>query len=138
MFGEYKVIAAVGNGRDSIDGDEDDNKARESNFKKVTDAIKKYNKTITLSVGQLTVGVTIPEWDGVLMLSNMKSPAAYIQTAFRAQTQCKKKRTVTDPKTGKKETKLFRKETAYIFDFDPARTLEIYDECVLRIIYWHP
>ena len=28
---------------------------------------------ITLSVGQLTVGVTIPEWSGVLMLSNMKS-----------------------------------------------------------------
>ena len=128
VFGEYKVIAAVGNGRDSIDGDEDGNKARESNFKKVTDAIKKYNKTITLSVGQLTVGVTIPEWSGVLMLSNMKSPAAYIQTAFRAQNPCKQKRTVTDPETGEKTVQLVRKETAYIFDFDPARTLEIYDE----------
>lgn len=128
VFGEYKVIAAVGNGRDSIDGDEDGNKARESNFKKVTDAIKKYDKTITLSVGQLTVGVTIPEWSGVLMLSNMKSPAAYIQAAFRAQNPCKQKRTVTDPETGKKTVQLVRKETAYIFDFDPARTLEIYDE----------
>ena len=128
VFGEYKVIAAVGNGRDSIDDDEDGNKARESNFKKVTDAIKKYDKTITLSVGQLTVGVTIPEWSGVLMLSNMKSPAAYIQAAFRAQNPCKQKRTVTDPKTGEKTVQLVRKETAYIFDFDPARTLEIYDE----------
>lgn len=128
VFGEYKVIAAVGNGRDSIDGDEDGNKVRESNFKKVTDAIKKHDKTITLSVGQLTVGVTIPEWSGVLMLSNMKSPAAYIQTAFRAQNPCKQKRTVTDPKTGEKTVQLVRKETAYIFDFDPARTLEIYDE----------
>lgn len=128
VFGEYKVIAAVGNGRDSIDGDEDGNKARESNFKKVTDAIKKYDKTITLSVGQLTVGVTIPEWSGVLMLSNMKSPAAYIQAAFRAQNPCKQKRTVTDPETGEKTVQLVRKETAYIFDFDPARTLEIYDE----------
>lgn len=128
VFGEYKVIAAVGNGRDSIDGDEDGNKVRESNFKKVTDAIKKHDKTITLSVGQLTVGVTIPEWSGVLMLSNMKSPAAYIQAAFRAQNPCKQKRTVTDPKTGEKTVQLVRKETAYIFDFDPARTLEIYDE----------
>ena len=128
VFGEYKVIAAVGNGRDSIDDDVDGNKTRESNFKKVTDAIKKYDKTITLSVGQLTVGVTIPEWSGVLMLSNMKSPAAYIQAAFRAQNPCKQKRTVTDPETGKKTVQLVRKETAYIFDFDPARTLEIYDE----------
>lgn len=128
VFGEYKVIAAVGNGRDSIDDDADGSKARESNFKKVTDAIKKYDKTITLSVGQLTVGVTIPEWSGVLMLSNMKSPAAYIQAAFRAQNPCKQKRTVTDPETGEKTVQLVRKETAYIFDFDPARTLEIYDE----------
>lgn len=128
VFGEYKVIAAVGNGRDSIDGDDDGNKVRESNFKKVTDAIKKHDKTITLSVGQLTVGVTIPEWSGVLMLSNMKSPAAYIQAAFRAQNPCKQKRTVTDPETGEKTVQLVRKETAYIFDFDPARTLEIYDE----------
>lgn len=128
VFGEYKVIAAVGNGSDSIDGDEDGNKVRESNFKKVTDAIKKHDKTITLSVGQLTVGVTIPEWSGVLMLSNMKSPAAYIQAAFRAQNPCKQKRTVTDPETGEKTVQLVRKETAYIFDFDPARTLEIYDE----------
>lgn len=128
VFGEYKVIAAVGNGRDSIDDDVDGNKVRESNFKKVTDAIKKYDKTITLSVGQLTVGVTIPEWSGVLMLSNMKSPAAYIQAAFRAQNPCKQKRTVTDPETGEKTVQLVRKETAYIFDFDPARTLEIYDE----------
>ena len=128
VFGEYKVIAAVGNGRDSIDDDADGSKARESNFKKVTDAIKKYDKTITLSVGQLTVGVTIPEWSGVLMLSNMKSPVAYIQAAFRAQNPCKQKRTVTDPETGEKTVQLVRKETAYIFDFDPARTLEIYDE----------
>ena len=128
VFGGYKVIAAVGSGRDSIDEDEDGSNARESSFKKVTDAIKKYDKTITLSVGQLTVGVTIPEWSGVLMLSNMKSPAAYIQAAFRAQNPCKQKRTVTDLETGKKTVQLVRKETAYIFDFDPARTLEIYDE----------
>ena len=134
FFSSYKIVAAVGDGR-AYDHEEDiDERAITSNFKKVVNAIAHNDKTITLSVGQLTVGVTIPEWDGVLMLSNMKSPSAYIQTAFRAQTQCKKKRTVIDPTTGKKETQLFRKETAYIFDFDPARTLEIYDEYANNLI----
>lgn len=39
-----------------------------SSFDKVKEAISKFDKTITLSVGQLTVGVTVPEWSGVLML----------------------------------------------------------------------
>ncbi len=38
------------------------------------------------SVGQLTVGVTIPEWSGVLMLCNLEeTPSSYMQAAFRAQ-----------------------------------------------------
>ena len=128
FFKGYKIVAAVGDGR-AYDHDEDvDERAITSNFKKVVNAIAHNDKTITLSVGQLTVGVTIPEWDGVLMLANMKSPASYIQAAFRAQNPCKKKRTVIDPETGKKRTQLYRKETAYVFDFDPARTLEIYEQ----------
>ena len=128
FFKDYKVIAAVGDGR-AYDVDENtDEQAVTSNYKKVVNAIAHNDKTITLSVGQLTVGVTIPEWSGVLMLANMKSPAAYIQTAFRAQNPCKLKRIVIDPQTGKKKTQLYRKETAYIFDFDPARTLDIYEQ----------
>ena len=45
-------------------------------------------KTITLSVGQLTTGVTVPEWTAVIMLSNLSSPALYMQAAFRAQNPC--------------------------------------------------
>ena len=67
----------------------------------------------TLSVGQLTTGVTIPEWTAVMMLSNVKSPALYMQTAFRAQ----------NPYKFKENGQLFRKERAYVFDFDPSRTL---------------
>mgnify|MGYP006916223362 CR=1 FL=1 len=78
----------------------------------------KSDKTITLSVGQLTVGVTIPEWSGVLMLCNMKSPSSYMQAAFRAQNPCILTR------NGLR----YRKETAYVFDFDPARTLIIFEE----------
>ena len=52
------------------------------------------------------------------MLCNMKSPSAYMQAAFRAQNPCILTR----------DGQRFRKETAYVFDFDPARTLIIFDE----------
>lgn len=77
-----------------------------------------FYRTITLSVGQLTTGVTIPEWTAVLMLSNVKSPALYMQAAFRAQ----------NPWMYCENGKYFRKENAYVFDFDPARTLTIFEE----------
>lgn len=112
VFQEYKIVLAVGDGR----GDEDEQTAKA--FDKVKDAIANYDKTITLTVGQLTVGVTIPEWSGVLMLCNMKSPSSYMQAAFRAQNPCILTR----------DGQRFRKETAYVFDFDPARTLIIFDE----------
>lgn len=112
VFGQYKIILAAG------DGKIDDDDANEESFKKVTDAIAANDKTITLSVGQLTTGVTIPEWTAVLMLSNIKSPALYMQAAFRAQNPCLLKR----------GGECFRKEHAYVFDFDPARTLTIFEE----------
>ena len=119
IFKDYKVIVAAGDGKTA---DEDSDKySTESNMKsydKVRHAIDKYDKTITLSVGQLTTGVTIPEWTGVMMLSNMKSPALYMQAAFRAQ----------NPYKFKKNGQLFRKEKAYVFDFDPQRTLDLYGE----------
>lgn len=112
VFGEYKIILAAG------DGKLDDADESEKSFDKVKNAIKEYDKTITLSVGQLTTGVTIPEWTAVLMLSSMKSPALYMQAAFRAQNPC----------LFQNEGKYYRKENAYVFDFDPARTLIIFEE----------
>lgn len=119
VFSEYEIVLAAGDGRTEDDVDTRTQKA----YDKVKRAILDHPKTITLSVGQLTVGVTIPEWSGVLMLCNMKSPAAYMQAAFRAQNPCMFTRTGVD---GKPE--VLRKETAYVFDFDPARTLIIYDK----------
>ena len=43
-------------------------------------------KTITLSCGKLTTGVSVAPWSGVLMLRNLASPETYFQTAFRVQT----------------------------------------------------
>ncbi len=113
VFSEYKVVLAAGDGR----SDDDDAQAAKA-FDQVKAAIAQHDKTITLTVGQLTVGVTIPEWSGVLMLCNMKSPSSYMQAAFRAQNPCIMTR----------DGQRFRKETAYVFDFDPARTLIIFDE----------
>ena len=112
VFSEYKVVLAAG------DGKLDDETENQKSFDAVRKAIAENDKTITLSVGQLTTGVTIPEWTAVLMLSNMKSPSLYMQAAFRAQNPC----------LFHENGKHYRKERAYVFDFDPARTLTVYEE----------
>ncbi|MDY0236933.1 MAG: DEAD/DEAH box helicase family protein [Gudongella sp.] len=113
VFCQYEIILAAGDGK--VDDEGDNTKA----FNKVTEAIKKHDRTITLSVGQLTTGVTIPEWTAVLMLSNINSAALYMQAAFRAQNPC-----LFSTKKGE----FFRKENSYVFDFDPARTLDIFEK----------
>ena len=109
VFGgdNYKILLAVGQDSDTAD------------LKAVRNAIQRNTKTITLSVGQLTTGVTIPEWTAVLMLSNLKSPSLYMQAAFRAQ----------NPWTYQDEQgNTYTKERAYVFDFAPERTLIVFDE----------
>lgn len=112
IFADYEIVLVAGDGK--LDDDSENAKA----FDKVVKAIKGNEKTITISVGQLTTGVTIPEWTAVLMLSNVKSPALYMQAAFRAQNPC----------LFNIDGTLFRKENAYVFDFDPARTLDIFEQ----------
>ena len=111
-FDDYKVVLAAG------DGKMDDNDETIKAYNKVKDAIAHHPKTITLSIGQLATGVTIPEWSGVLMLGNMQSAQLYMQAAFRAQ----------NPYEYSEGGIVVRKENAYVFDFDPARTLMLYDE----------
>lgn len=112
LFKEYEIILAAG------DGKIDDDKEVAKSYDRVKSAIDKHDKTITLSVGQLTTGVTIPEWTAVLMLSSIKSPALYMQAAFRAQNPC----------LFRNGHECLRKKNAYVFDFDPARTLIIFEE----------
>lgn len=112
VFKNYKVVLAAG------DGKIEEESEYLTSFQKVTEAIRNYEKTITISVGQLTTGVTIPEWSAVLMLSNLKSPALYMQAAFRSQNPC----------MYRDGNAFYRKENAYVFDFDPARTLTIFEE----------
>lgn len=114
VFENYEIIVAAGDGK----MENDDGSKSKKSLDRVKEAIEKHDKTITLSVGQLTTGVTIPEWTAVFMLSNMKSSSEYIQAAFRAQ----------NPYSFVKDGKYYRKENAYIFDFAPERTLMIFDE----------
>ena len=107
-------MLAAGDGR----GSDDDQIINQKSLNRVREAVKAHDKTITLSVGQLTTGVTVPEWTAVLMLSNMKSPSLYMQAAFRAQ----------NPWDYEVDGQMRQKENAYVFDFAPERTLTIYDE----------
>ena len=72
-------------------------------------------KTITLSCGKLTTGVTVRPWSGVFMLRNLKSPETYFQTAFRVQS----------PWTVKDEAgnAVIMKQDCYVFDFALDRAL---------------
>ena len=89
-------------------------------------------KTITLSCGKLTTGVTVKPWTGIFMLRNLSSPETYFQAAFRVQSPWE----VTTDK-GQKE--IIKKE-CYVFDFALNRALrQISDySCRLNIHEGNP
>ncbi len=78
------------------------------------------SKTITLSCGKLTTGVSVKPWTGIFMLRNSSSPETYFQAAFRVQTPWVIKN--PDSKSPNKEEIL--KEECYVFDFAPNRALK--------------
>ena len=111
VFGLFEIVNVAG------DGDEEE--ANEEALKKVTDAIgpdPDKTRTITLSCGRLTTGVSVKPWMGVFMLSGSFNTAAsaYMQTIFRVQT----------PATINGRVK----EDCYVFDFAPDRTLKVLAE----------
>ena len=76
-------------------------------------------KTITLSCGKLTTGVTVKPWTGILMLRNCSSPETYFQAAFRVQSPW----TVRNPDGASPNEEQIIKEECYVFDFAPDRAL---------------
>ncbi len=77
------------------------------------------SKTITLSCGKLTTGVTVKPWTGIFMLRNSASPETYFQAAFRVQTPW----TVNNPDSKSPNKEEVIKEECYVFDFAPDRAL---------------
>jgi hypothetical protein len=76
-------------------------------------------KTITLSCGKLTTGVSVKPWTGIFMLRNSSSPETYFQAAFRVQTPW----TLKNPDGESPNKEEIIKQECYIFDFAPDRAL---------------
>ena len=76
-------------------------------------------KTITLSCGKLTTGVTVPQWSSILMLRNLKSPETYFQAAFRVQSPW----SIKNPDGDDPNKEEILKPACFVFDFAPTRAL---------------
>jgi hypothetical protein len=78
------------------------------------------SKTITLSCGKLTTGVSVKPWTGIFMLRNSSSPETYFQAAFRVQTPW----VIKNPDSVSPNKEEILKEECYVFDFAPNRALK--------------
>ena len=76
-------------------------------------------KTITLSCGKLTTGVTVAQWSSILMLRNLKSPETYFQAAFRVQSPW----SIKNPNGDNPNEEEILKPACFVFDFAPTRAL---------------
>ena len=83
------------------------------------------SKTITLTCGKLTTGVTVKPWTGIFMLTNMKSPETYFQAAFRVQSPW----TVKNDSGGEEIVK----QECYVFDFALDRSLRMVSDYSCRL-----
>jgi hypothetical protein len=77
------------------------------------------SKTITLSCGKLTTGVTVAQWSAILMLRNLKSPESYFQAAFRVQSPW----SIKNPNGDNPNEEEILKPVCFVFDFAPTRAL---------------
>lgn len=77
------------------------------------------SKSITLSCGKLTTGVTVAQWSSILMLRNLKSPETYFQAAFRVQSPW----SIKNPNGDNPNEEEILKPVCFVFDFAPTRAL---------------
>ena len=105
FFKQYRIVDVAG------DGDQEER--YDLALSKVRKAIKENDKTITISCGRLTTGITVKEWTAVMMLSGSSKTSVngYMQAIFRVQSPG-----VIDGK---------QKENCYVFDFAPDRALQV-------------
>ena len=86
-------------------------------------------KTITLSCGKLTTGVTVPQWSSILMLRNLKSPETYFQAAFRVQSPW----SIKNPNGDNPHAEEILKPVCFVFDFAPTRALRQLSEYAIGL-----
>jgi hypothetical protein len=121
FYHDYEVIVAAG--KEAGIGA----KALPPLLKKMGDPLK--TKTITLSCGKLTTGISVKPWSGILMLRSCSSPETYFQAAFRVQTPW----TVKNPDKLNPNKEMILKEECYVFDFAPERALRQIAEYSCRL-----
>lgn len=109
IFSQFEIVNVAGDG----DYEEENDDALNMVEKAMGDNPEE-TRTITLSCGKLTTGVTVKPWTAVMMLSGSHNTdaKAYMQTIFRVQSPY----TTVDGR---------RKENCYVFDFAPDRTLQV-------------
>lgn len=108
---EYKVISAAGAGAGiGLEALPPVRRAIGSGFD---------SKSITLSCGKLTTGVTVKQWSSILMLRNLKSPETYFQAAFRVQSPW----SIKNPNGDNPHEEEILKPVCFVFDFAPTRAL---------------
>ena len=90
-----------------------------------TAAVHGKSGSITLSCGKLLTGVTVPQWGGIFMLRSLKSPESYFQAAFRVQSPWAERDAEGHLKV--------KKQTCYVFEFDPNRALSLVAEYGIRL-----
>jgi hypothetical protein len=86
-------------------------------------------KTITLSCGKLTTGVSVKPWTGIFMLRNASTPETYFQAAFRVQTPW----VINNPDGTSPNDEQIIKQECYVFDFAPDRALRQIAEYSCRL-----
>jgi hypothetical protein len=111
FYHDYKIIVAAGSAAGIGVA------ALPPVYKAMDDPLK--TKTITLSCGKLTTGVTVRPWTGIFMLRNSSTPETYFQAAFRVQSPW----TINNPDSTSPNQEQILKEECYIFDFAPDRAL---------------
>lgn len=112
FYHDYEIVVCAGTGA-GIGAD-----ALPPVHKAMGDPLK--TKTITLSCGKLTTGVSVRPWTGILMLRNSSSPETYFQAAFRVQTPW----TIKNPDGNSPNEEEIIKKICYVFDFAPDRALK--------------
>ncbi len=111
FFRDFLVHVAAGSGAGMGAG------AKGPVDKMLAKAARLNKPTITLSVGKLMTGVTVPQWGAILILRSLKSPESYFQAAFRVQSPW-----VSREDDG---TRRIKKQSCFVFDFDPNRALSL-------------
>lgn len=118
---EYKVILAAGAGAGiGLEALPPVRKAIGEGFE---------TKTITLSCGKLTTGVTVSQWSSILMLRNLKSPETYFQAAFRVQSPW----SIKNPDGDDPNREDILKPVCFVFDFAPTRALSQLSEYGIKL-----